>query len=57
MTLIRVHYDAYNRQFKLLDKHLASGLQDGETYLIVDFSTSDFELQATEVAEANLPHA
>ena len=57
MTLIRVQYDAYNRQFKLLDKPAGCVLEDGETYLIVDFSAKDFELESAEVNEANLPHA
>ena len=39
MTLIKVQYDAYNRQFKLLDRDLAHTMADGETYLlIVDLS-------------------
>ena len=57
MKLMRVQYDAYNRQFKLLDKPAGCVLEDGETYLIVDFSAKDFELESAEVNEANLPHA
>ena len=57
MTLIRVRYDAYNRQFKLLDKPMSGVLEDGETYLIMNFSGSDFELEPAEVSEINLPLA
>jgi hypothetical protein len=57
MTLIRVQYDAYNRQFKLLDKPMSGVLEDGETYLIMNFSGSDFELEPGEVTEINLPLA
>jgi len=57
MTFIRVQYDGYNRHFKLLDKPAGSVLEDGETYLIVNFSSSDFELETSDIGEANLPHA
>ena len=44
MVLIKVQWDAYNRQFKLLDRELARTLEDGETYmLIADVSVSDLE--------------
>jgi hypothetical protein len=44
MVLIKVQYDAYNRQFKLLDRELACTLEDGETYmLITDVSVRDLE--------------
>ena len=46
MVLIKVQYDAYNRQFKLLDRELARTLEDGETYmLIADVSVRDLELK------------
>src|SRR5689334_314146 len=42
MVLMRVQYDAYNRQFRVSDRELARTLQDGETYvLIADFSVKD----------------
>lgn len=42
MVLIKVQYDAYNRQFKLCDRQLANTLIDGETYLLVaDLSVDD----------------
>jgi hypothetical protein len=44
MVLIKVQWDAYNRQFKLLDRELARTLEDGETYmLITDVSVRDLE--------------
>jgi hypothetical protein len=44
MVLIKVQWDAYNRQFKLLDRELARTLEDGETYmLIADVSVRDLE--------------
>jgi hypothetical protein len=42
MVLIKVQYDGYNRQFKLLDSELAHVLDDGETYvLLADVSLED----------------
>ena len=47
MVLIRVKYDAYNRQFKLLDRELAHALDDGENYvLIADMSVEDLKAKA-----------
>jgi len=43
VKLIRAEYDAYNRQFKLLDAADASGLRDGETYLFMDCSSEDLK--------------
>ena len=44
MVLIKVQYDAYNRQFRLLDRDLARVLDDGETYmLIADVSLEDLK--------------
>ncbi len=44
MVLIKVQYDAYNRQFKILDGQLARILEDGETYmLIADVCVKDLE--------------
>jgi hypothetical protein len=34
MVLIKVQYDGYNRQFKLVDRDLAHLLEDGETYVL-----------------------
>jgi hypothetical protein len=44
MALIKVQWDAYNRQFKLLDREVARTLEDGETYmLIADVSVRGLE--------------
>jgi hypothetical protein len=44
VVLIKVQYDAYNRQFKLLDQQLVRALEDGETYvLIADVSLQDLK--------------
>jgi len=46
MVLIKVQYDGYNRQLKLLDRELAHILEDGETYmLIADVSRKDLKLK------------
>jgi hypothetical protein len=50
MVLIKVRYDAYNRQFKLADQELAHILEDGETYVVIaDVSIGD--LGPTEESE------
>jgi hypothetical protein len=52
MVLMRVQYDAYNRQFKIVDGELARTLQDSETYmLIADISVQDLEMKES----AHLP--
>jgi len=44
MVLIKVRYDAYNRQFKLVDRELAHKLEDGETYVVMaDISVRELE--------------
>ena len=44
MVLIKVRYDAYNRQFTLIDRNLAHTLEDGETYVVMaDVSVRDLE--------------
>jgi len=51
MVLIKVQYDAYNRQFKLIDRELAHVLEDGETYVLVaDVSIEDLKVTGGEVA-------
>jgi hypothetical protein len=51
MVLIKVQYDAYNRQFKLLDGECRKALEDGEIYmLIADVSLED--LKSAEVARS-----
>ena len=57
MVLIKVQYDAYNRQFKLLDSELSHVLDDGETYvLIADVTFEDVKVTAgAEVAAEGEP--
>jgi hypothetical protein len=58
MVLIRVQYDAYNRQFKLLDQELAYALADGESYLLIaDTSPGERLLTESELAPAGVEHA
>ena len=46
MVVIKVQYDAYNRQFTLLDRELAHTLEDGETYMLVaDVTVNDLEVR------------
>jgi hypothetical protein len=35
MLRIKVQYDAYNRQFKILDRELARKLEDREVYMLI----------------------
>jgi hypothetical protein len=44
MVLIKVRYDAYNRQFKVMDRELVHILEDGETYVVMaDVSVGDLK--------------
>ena len=56
MTSIRVQYDAYNRQFNFLDGQ-CTDLQDGETYVIMDFSVNDFDSDSVMICEQEPAHA
>jgi hypothetical protein len=42
MRFVKVQYDGYNRQFTVMDRELASHLDDGGLYLVADFSNEDF---------------
>ena len=44
VKLIKTEYDAYNRQFKLLDTANAGRLRDGETYLLMDLSDEELKV-------------
>ena len=57
MVLMKVQYDAYNRQFKILDRELARTLEDGETYMVIaDVSVKDLELrQSVEIPAGLVP--
>ena len=52
MVLLHVEYDAYTRQFKLIDHEMAHALVDGETYMVLaDVSVQDL---VTEQANASM---
>jgi hypothetical protein len=52
MILIKVKYDAYNRQFVLVDREMARSLEDGEIYVLVaDVSVQSLTLAHEEKAE------
>ena len=56
MVLIKVRYDAYNRQFRLLNGDLRHSLEDGETYvLIADVSPQDIALKDDSVVKDSQP--
>ena len=42
MRFVKVQYDTYNQQFTVMDRELASQLDDGGLYLVADFSNEDF---------------
>ena len=45
MVLIKVQYDAYNRQFKPVDRESTHTLVDGENYLLIaEVSAEDLNL-------------
>jgi hypothetical protein len=55
MVLVKVQYDAYNRQFKLLDRELAGTLEDGEIYiLIADVWVKDLESKQNSEIQSDL---
>jgi hypothetical protein len=55
MVLLKVQYDAYNRQFKLLDRELAHLLEDGEAYmLIADISLKHLEAKPDAEIQSHL---
>jgi hypothetical protein len=57
MVLIKVQYDAYNRQFKLLDPQSARKLEDGETYvLIADVAAADAAPVEGTPADVEMEH-
>jgi len=55
MIHVKVAYDAYNQQFRLIDSTMSRLLEDGEVYLlVVDFfptGLSDDELTGFTAAE------
>jgi hypothetical protein len=59
MILVKVAYDAYNQEFRLVDPHLAHMFDDGETYLLaVDIFPTDWEKdEALGYPQADMGHA
>ena len=51
MVLIKVQYDAYNRQFKVVDRESVHALADGEIYMVLaDVTVEDVKLaQSTDI--------
>lgn len=51
MVLVHVEYDAYTRQFKLIDHEMARALIDGEIYMVMaDVSVQDVMRGGSEAA-------
>jgi len=59
MILVKVRYDGYNQQFRLVDPHLGHVFNDGESYLLaVDIFPTEWEKdEATEFTTAEIGHA
>ena len=58
MVLVHVEYDAYTRQFKLIDHEMARLLVDGETYMVMaDVSVQDVMRAGPEAAAVRVEGA
>jgi hypothetical protein len=60
MFIVKVAYDAYNQQFRLIDQKLANMFEDGDVYLlVVDFfpQQSEAEDQFINLNEMDIGHA
>ena len=60
MFLVKVAYDAYNQQFRLIDQKLAHMFEDGEMYLlVVDFLPQHAEVggEYFDLRQADIGHA
>jgi len=60
MLFIKVAYDAYNQQFRLIDPKMARMFADGDMYLlVVDFfpQNSEVEAQFIDLTQAEMGHA
>jgi hypothetical protein len=58
MVLLKVRYDAYNRQFTLLDRDLAHTLDDRQDYLLIaDLSPEDLKSKNFAPIPADVEHA
>jgi len=56
MRFVKVQYDTYNQQFTVMDRELATQLDDGSLYLVADFSTEDFLPPAAELDSVETNH-
>ena len=56
MRFVKVQYDTYNQQFTVMDRELATQLDDGSLYLVADFSTEDFLPPAVELDSVETNH-
>ena len=59
MFVVKVAYDAYNQQFRLLDQKLAHMFEDGDMYLLVVdfFPETDTDGQFFDMNQADMGHA
>jgi hypothetical protein len=58
MILIKVAYDAYNQQFRLVEPTQARMFDDGEEYVVaVDFFPSDWDTGELPISAAEIGHA
>ena len=61
MFVVKVAYDAYNQQFRLLDQKLAHMFEDGDMYLlVVDFfpeAEAEIDGQFIDMNQADMGHA
>ena len=60
MFVVKVAYDAYNQQFRLVDQKLAHMFEDGDMYLlVVDFFPQQAEVdgQFIDMNQADIGHA
>lgn len=58
MILVKVAYDAYNQQFRLVDQTHARIFDDGEVYLVaVDFFPTDWDDEEVALPAAEIGHA
>jgi hypothetical protein len=58
MILVKVAYDAYNQQFRLIDQTTSRIFDDGEVYLVaVDFFPTDLGADEATCSTAEIGHA
>lgn len=56
--MIRIQYDGYNRDFKILDHVLSGLLEDGDVYvLVIPDSKNDPDIDWIELHQTTMAHA